>query len=56
MANISSMVEIDWFFGLAFNESTVQERSSNVPLAVHWAQSILGARLRGLSLGNEPDL
>jgi hypothetical protein len=56
MANISSLVGAEWFFGLSFNESAVDTPSGNVPLAAGEAQRILGTNLRGLALGNEPDL
>jgi hypothetical protein len=56
MANISSLVQAEWFFGLAFNDTSVSTQSPNIPLAVHHAQTILGDNLRGLAMGNEPDL
>ncbi|WWD17633.1 hypothetical protein CI109_102074 [Kwoniella shandongensis] len=56
MANVTSLVGAEWFFGLAFNESTVDTPTGNVPIAATYAQQILGSSLRGLSVGNEPDL
>jgi len=51
MANISQHVPVDWFLGIPFNES------SNFRLAVaELGQQILGPRLIGLQVGNEPDL
>ncbi|KAK8866161.1 hypothetical protein IAR55_001312 [Kwoniella newhampshirensis] len=56
MANITSLVNAEWFFGLAFNETDVTSPTGNIPVAATWAQRILGSSLRGLSVGNEPDL
>jgi hypothetical protein len=56
MSNISSLVGTEWFFGLAFNESDVTELSQNTPVVAEYAQKILGSNLRGLIVGNEPDL
>jgi hypothetical protein len=56
MGNISALTDTAWFFGLSFNESAVQSQSPNVPLAAHWAQTILGDYLLGTAMGNEPDL
>jgi len=56
MSNISSLIDAEWFFGLASNQTTVESRSTNMPLAAEHAQKILGSRLRGLAMGNEPDL
>lgn len=56
LANISSLIGIEWYFGLAFNQSSSATISDNVALAAGYAQQILGPHLRGLALGNEPDL
>lgn len=56
MANISSLVNAEWYFGLSFNESSVTDGDANLPLVVEYSQQILGSFLRGLGLGNEPDL
>ena len=56
MSNISALVGAEWFFGLAFNETDVSSPTGNIPLAAEWAQKVLGSNLRGLGLGNEPDL
>ncbi len=56
MANITSLVGAEWYFGLAFNESDVTTPTGNIPIAAQYAQQILGKSLRGLALGNEPDL
>lgn len=56
MANISSHVHAQWYFGLAFNQTDVDSLSPNIPVAAHYAESILGNNLLGLALGNEPDL
>jgi len=49
-SNISSMINVKWFFGIPFNDSvnwrlTIAEKS----------QTILGNNLLGLQVGNEPD-
>ncbi len=56
MANVTSIVGTQWYFGLAFNQSDVDSQSPNIPLAAHYAQTILGDSLIGLQMGNEPDL
>ncbi|WWC86516.1 uncharacterized protein L201_001393 [Kwoniella dendrophila CBS 6074] len=56
MANVTSLVGADWYFGLSFNQSAVDDPTGNVPLAAKWAQDILGDHLLALSVGNEPDL
>ncbi|CAK9784638.1 hypothetical protein CC85DRAFT_325945 [Cutaneotrichosporon oleaginosum] len=56
LANISSLVDAKWYFGLAFNQSNAASISDNMPIAAGYAQKILGSHLRGLALGNEPDL
>ncbi|CAD6588899.1 MAG: hypothetical protein TREMPRED_005197, partial [Tremellales sp. Tagirdzhanova-0007] len=56
MANISNLVSAEWFFGLSFNQSAAENMTGNVPIAADWAQKILGSNLRGLAVGNEPDL
>ncbi|TXT10651.1 hypothetical protein VHUM_02156 [Vanrija humicola] len=54
MANITSLVGIDWFFGLPFNSTTIPTHEA--ALVAKTALSVLGPKLRALSLGNEPDL
>jgi hypothetical protein len=56
MANISSLVHAEWYFGLAFNESDVSGNWENIPEAASYAERILGQWLKGMPLGNEPDL
>ncbi|KAK4683856.1 hypothetical protein P7C73_g6361, partial [Tremellales sp. Uapishka_1] len=56
MANITALVGAEWFFGLSFNQTEVDTPTGNVPIAATYAQKILGDSLRGLALGNEPDL
>ena len=56
MANISNLVSAEWFFGLSFNQTAAENMTGNVPIAAQWAQQILGSNLRGLAIGNEPDL
>ena len=52
MANISSMLPtIKWFLGVPFND-TQNPRTEIAELA----QQMLGDKLVGLQLGNEPDL
>jgi len=51
MANISSLIEVDWFIGLPFNDTT-NPRTTLAELA----QARLGKHLIGMQLGNEPDL
>ncbi|KAG5351031.1 hypothetical protein C0989_008226 [Termitomyces sp. Mn162] len=49
VANISSHLNVGWYFGIPFNDT-------NWRLAIaERAQSILGDRLYGLQAGNEPD-
>jgi hypothetical protein len=56
LSNISSLVGAEWFFGLSFNQSSAEHPTGNVPIAAQYAQEILGTKLRGLALANEPDL
>ncbi len=56
MANVSGLIDAQWYFGLAFNQSNAASISENMPIAAGYAQKILGPHLRGLALGNEPDL
>lgn len=56
MANVSRLTHAEWYFGLAFNYTDALLDSHNIPLAASYAQRILGRNLRGLALGNEPDL
>ncbi|KAG8892735.1 hypothetical protein FRB99_002468 [Tulasnella sp. 403] len=53
MSNITSLVGIDWYFGLAFDQPF---NDSNAMLVARAAESILGDHLVALQLGNEPDL
>jgi hypothetical protein len=53
MANVSALVGAEWYFGLAFNDTSADE---NTLLTAQWAQQILGENLIALQLGNEPDL
>ncbi|KAF8651053.1 hypothetical protein AX16_004916 [Volvariella volvacea WC 439] len=51
MGNISALVNLEWFLGIPFNDTT------NWRLQIaELAQNILGDRLAGLQAGNEPDL
>ncbi|KAG6810056.1 hypothetical protein H0H92_013528 [Tricholoma furcatifolium] len=51
MRNISSLVDIRWFLGVPFNDTT------NFRLGIaEQGQAILGDYLLGLQAGNEPDL
>ena len=56
MLNISLNTDTEWFFGVSFNETAVSTESANVPLAAQYAAEILGTHLKGLQIGNEPDL
>lgn len=56
MANISTLTDTRWYFGLSFNESAVTSPTGNIPVAATLAQQILGDKLLGLGLSNEPDL
>ncbi|KAG7535920.1 hypothetical protein FFLO_03591 [Filobasidium floriforme] len=56
MANISAVVGVDWYFGLPFNQSAVENKIDNIYEVAQTAQAILGERLLGLQMGNEPDL
>jgi len=56
MANISTLVGCEWYFGLAFNQTDVDNHNDNSQIATQLATSILGDKLRGLAVGNEPDL
>ncbi|BEJ01656.1 hypothetical protein CcaverHIS631_0603380 [Cutaneotrichosporon cavernicola] len=56
LSNVSSLVDAQWYFGLSFNQTAVAAGSINMPLAAGYAQKILGPHLRGLAVGNEPDL
>ncbi|KAG8991414.1 hypothetical protein FRB90_001352, partial [Tulasnella sp. 427] len=53
MANISALVDTDWYFGLAFDQPY---NNSNAMAVAHAAEDILGKHLIALQLGNEPDL
>jgi hypothetical protein len=56
MANITSLVGAQWYFGLAFNETEQTSPTGNQLIAAEYAQRILGDNLMGLAVGNEPDL
>lgn len=56
MSNISALVDTEWYFGLPFNKTDVENQIPNIPEVATYAQRILGDRLLGLQLGNEPDL
>lgn len=56
MSNVSSLLNVEWYFGLSFNETSVSNLNDNVPVVTEWTQRILGNNLRGLALGNEPDM
>lgn len=51
MGNISSLINAEWFFGVPFNDTTNPRT-----LVGEIAQKVLGDKLIGLQLGNEPDL
>lgn len=53
MAEISKLVNVHWFFGIPFLRTNSDDNAS---LVVQHAMSILGDRLLGLQLANEPDL
>lgn len=56
MTNITKLVGTEWYFGLAFNQTDVNNVSPNIAIAAEWSKRILGDSLKGLALGNEPDL
>ena len=56
MSNISAVVDVDWYFGLPFNQSAVDNKIPNIWEIAQAAQAILGNNLLGLQMGNEPDL
>jgi hypothetical protein len=56
MSNISAVVDVDWYFGLPFNQSAVDNKIPNIWEIAQAAQAILGNKLLGLQMGNEPDL
>ncbi|TDL22798.1 hypothetical protein BD410DRAFT_860283 [Rickenella mellea] len=51
MGNISSLLPIEWFIGLPFNDTNNPRRE-----LAEIAQKVLGKNLIGMQLGNEPDL
>ncbi|KAG8895879.1 hypothetical protein FRC01_012152, partial [Tulasnella sp. 417] len=53
MAEISKLVNANWFFGIPFVN---QNADGNAALVLQNARSILGKNLLGLQLANEPDL
>ncbi|KAF8991302.1 glycoside hydrolase family 79 protein [Cyathus striatus] len=50
-ANISSLVNVKWFMGIPFNDTTNWRTQ-----VAEYGQNILGDHLVGLQAGNEPDL
>ncbi|KAG8991071.1 hypothetical protein FRB90_001480 [Tulasnella sp. 427] len=53
MAEISKHVNVNWFFGIPFLRTNSDDNAS---LVMQHAMSILGDKLLGLQLANEPDL
>lgn len=53
MAEISTLVNAEWFFGIPFLKTN---SDGNAALVVQYTKSILGDKLLGLQLANEPDL
>lgn len=53
MAQITKLVNVDWFFGIPFIDV---DADGNAGLVVQNARSILGDSLLGLQMANEPDL
>lgn len=53
MAHISDLVDVNWYFGLAFADPT---NTTGLVAVASEAQKILGNRLLSLQMGNEPDL
>ncbi|KAG8944488.1 hypothetical protein FRC00_010559, partial [Tulasnella sp. 408] len=53
MAEISKLVNANWFFGIPFVNSNAD---GNAALVLQQARSTLGQNLLGLQLANEPDL
>ncbi|EJU00548.1 hypothetical protein DACRYDRAFT_23005 [Dacryopinax primogenitus] len=53
LANISALVDAQWYFGLSFNDTSAD---GNALVVAQYAQDILGNNLIALQLGNEPDL
>jgi hypothetical protein len=56
MANITGLTGVQWYFGIAFNDTDVTNTTGNEAIAVEYAQKILGNNLLGMAVGNEPDL
>ena len=51
LGNVSSLVNVEWFLGVPLNES------ENLRLGIaEVGQAVLGDKLKGLQVGNEPDL
>lgn len=44
------MLPVDWFIGIPLNDSTIRIEIAEV------AQEVLGDKLIGMQVGNEPDL
>lgn len=53
MRNITALLGVDWYFGLPFADPT---NTTGISTIAAFAESILGDKLIGLQLGNEPDL
>ncbi len=53
MAQIHNLVDVNWFFGIPF---LATDADGNAGLVVQNAMSILGSKLLGLQMANEPDL
>ncbi|KAG8907271.1 hypothetical protein FRC01_007751 [Tulasnella sp. 417] len=53
MAEISKLVNANWFFGIPFVNNNID---GNAALVLQNAQGILGKNLLGLQMANEPDL
>ncbi|QRV79270.1 glycoside hydrolase family 79 protein [Ceratobasidium sp. AG-Ba] len=53
MKNIGDLVNADWYFGLNFKDPS---NETNALLVAQKTEQILGDRLLGFQLGNEPDL
>ncbi|KAG6864424.1 hypothetical protein C0991_009618 [Blastosporella zonata] len=52
MANISALVNVNWFVGVPF---LINDTATRLAI-VQWGQEILGDHLMGIQIGNEPDL
>lgn len=50
MGNISALLPVEWFIGIPLNDSTIRIEIAEL------SQAILGDKLIGMQVGNEPDL